>query len=87
LIDIEFWFLKEPNKLSYEYNGEIRHVYPREIERAVTEDHQILAATGSKGVVKGEISGSPYFIKLPFSNLFQEIRLVRLENTIGMLPD
>jgi len=83
LVDIELQSFKAPNKISFNMNGKVQHKYPQDISYLPTKDCQILAATGSKGVIRGEMSGVLYFIKMPFGKIFQEVRLIRLESTIG----
>jgi hypothetical protein len=83
LVDIELQSFKAPNKISFNINGEVQHKYPQDISYLPTKDCQILAATGSKGVINGKMSGVLYFIKMPFGKIFQEVRLIRLESAIG----
>jgi len=83
LVDIELKSFKAPNQISLKVNGQVGYKHPKEISQVPTKDCKILAVTGSKGVIKGEMSGVPYIMKMPFGKKFQEVRLVRLESTIG----
>ena len=83
LIDIELQSFKAPNEISFDINGEVQHRYPQDISELPTKDCQILARTGSKGIIRGEMSGVLYFAKMPFGKIFQEVRLIRLESAIG----
>jgi hypothetical protein len=85
LVDIELESFKAPNQISMNISGEVRHKHPQEISQIPTKDCKILAVTGSKGVIKGEMSGVPYYMRMPFGKKFQEVRLVRLESTIGKI--
>jgi hypothetical protein len=56
------------------------------IERIATKRPPIseaLAVTGSSGVIKCRISGSPSFIRMPGSIVFQETWVVQLERPIS----
>lgn len=85
LIEIELPFFKASNRVKYESDKKFPFKYPQNIAHMVTEDCQILAATGSRGTVAGEMSAVPYFIKMPSGKSFQEVRLIRLEDSIGTL--
>jgi len=90
-----------PNDLDYElfrlYNverkvnciaipgiGETGVMYPQRIATAVAEC-EVLAATGTTGIVKGNLISNAYYIRLECSSIYQELWTVKMERETSRL--
>jgi hypothetical protein len=83
LVEIELLSFKAANVISFEIEKNIHYRYPLRINPGGPADCDVLIATGSKGVVKGHMSGTPYFLKMPLGQVFHEVWHVQLQDIIG----
>ncbi|KAI9762396.1 MAG: hypothetical protein M1840_001257 [Geoglossum simile] len=66
---------KLPNKLPPPY----QNISPRWPPLAPPLDQDVLAITGTKGAIRGRISGTPFFLRMPGRTRFQKTWVVSLE--------
>lgn len=56
---------------------------PKQVVKIKSQNTSIITATGSSGVLKGILSGTPSFLKSPSSTIFQEVWTVRLDGKLA----
>jgi hypothetical protein len=76
LIEIEANELLKPKQTPLKFDQSLRLV-PSGVVIREPRDADVVTATGSGGLLKGRLSGTPAFLMLPDSNLVQEVWTVR----------
>lgn len=81
LIEIEANELFNFKQLPLKFDQSLRPV-PSGVVMREPRDVDVVAATGSGGLLKGRLSGTPSFLMLPGSNLIQEVWAVRHDTEV-----
>lgn len=83
LIEIENHKFKSWNSIAWEENCISKCLYPRRLAVEGPCDNDVVVATSRNGVLKGKISGTPSYMNLPRSLIYQEVWTVRLDQALG----
>lgn len=59
-------------------------MYPQRLATAAAEC-EVLAATGTTGIVKGKLISNAYYIRLEYSSTYQELWAAKLERETSRL--
>ena len=83
------WLLFKVGNFSLSSRNEIvlneKRLRPKRIFRDTPPDKDIWAVTGNTGVVKGHISGTPFYLSVGGRKGFQKVWVARLERNISKL--
>jgi hypothetical protein len=88
--DLDYALIEISNPQFYTFNcipledgAEQPFLYSERVARIKQENTSILAVTGSTGLIKGALSGTPTFMKTPSSSTIQELWTVQLRGELA----
>jgi len=78
------WAMIEIDPTFQKFN-EVELLYPRRIGRKQKHETKVRTCTGTSGMLTGTMSANPTLLRLPGSQAFQEVWVVRLDGELSKL--
>jgi len=83
LVEIQEPGLQTFNEVTFSTESKIILLFPQRVVPALLPNTKVLAVTGSSGVLKGALSGTPTFTRVSSSQTIQELWTVKLDGKLA----